>query len=115
MKERSAHWTIGKSGRKERRLPSTERREIFQRASSKVLSKLSNTKLMLKSSWQKQPKKKGEADEKTSKIASILQSEILKQIKFATGTKPTNPTVTSSKMEFASALGSFFKSKDKSK
>ena len=56
----------------------------------------------------KAAKEKDEADEKTSKIASILQSEIQKQIKFATGTKPLAPTVASSKMEFKNALGSFF-------
>ena len=63
----------------------------------------------------KAAKEKGEADEKTSKIASILQSEIQKQIKFATGTKLTAPSIASSKMEFKNALVSFFQSKDKSK
>ena len=47
-------------------------------------------------------KEKGEVDEKTSSIASILRSEIQKQVKFTAGTKPSNPTVASSDIEIES-------------
>ena len=60
-------------------------------------------------------KEKAEVDEKTSTIASLLRSEVEKQVKFATRTKPGNSTVASSEIEFESALRSIFKSKDKSK
>ena len=60
-------------------------------------------------------KEKAKVEEKTSSIASILRSDIEKQVKFATGTKPSNPTVASSEIDFESALGFIFKSKDKSK
>ena len=108
----SDHWKEWKKGkktakyRKKRNIPESEFKGVKQTKRYKA----DVEKLLAKAA-----KEKGEADEKTSKIASILQSEIQKQIKFATGTKPLNPTVASSKMEFASALGSFFKSKDKSK
>lgn len=63
----------------------------------------------------KAAKEKGEVEERTSVIASILQSKIQKQVKFTTGTKPAALNVALSEMEFKNALESFFQSKDKSK
>ena len=58
-----------------------------------------------------------EADEKTDSIASLLRSEVEKQvINVTSSTKSkTNPTDASSDIEFKSALGSILKSKDKGK
>ena len=63
----------------------------------------------------KATKEKEDVAERASKIASILQSEIQRQVKFVSGSKPPAPSVASSKVEFKNALGSFFQSKDKSK
>ena len=70
-----------------------------------------NRKVLAKST-----KEDEEVTDKTSEIASIIQSEIQRQVKFASGTKPTAaPSVASSEIEFQSALNSLFWSKDKSK
>ena len=60
-------------------------------------------------------KEKAEVNEKKSTIASLLRSEVEKQVKFTTGKLPGNPTVSLSDTKFESVLGSIFKSKDKSK
>ena len=60
-------------------------------------------------------KEKEDGADKASEIASILQSEIQRQVKAANGSKPASPSVASSKIEFKNALGSLFQSKDKSK
>ena len=108
----SDHWKEWKKGKKaakygkKRNIPKNKFKGIKQTKQYKA----DVEKILAKAA-----KEKGEIDEKTSSIASILQSKIQKQVKFAAGTKLSNPTVASSKMEFANALGSFFKSKDKSK
>jgi len=57
-----------------------------------------------------------EDTDRTSEVASILRSEIQKQVKFATDTKPAAASsVKSSEIDFESALGSLFRSKDTSK
>ena len=79
-------------------------------------SKTKRYKADLEKVLAKAAKEKGDVEEKTSKIASILQSEIQRQVKFASGTKPAAaPSVASSEIEFKNALGSLFQSKDKSK
>ena len=60
-------------------------------------------------------KEKEEGADKASEIASILQSEIQRQVKAANGSKPAAPSVASSEIEFKNALGSLFQSKDKTK
>ena len=54
---------------------------------------------------------KEEVGEKTSEIASVIRSEIQRQVKFASGTKPAaaNPSVALSEIDFKSALGSLFR------
>ena len=63
----------------------------------------------------KATKEKEYGAEQASEIASILQSEIQRQVKAANGTKPAAPSIASSKIEFKNVLGSLFQSKDKSK
>ena len=63
----------------------------------------------------KATKEKEDGAEKANKIASILQSEIQRKLKFANGTKRVAPSVALTKIEFKNALGSLFQSKDKSK
>ena len=63
----------------------------------------------------KKEKEKEDGADKASEIASILQSEIQRQVKAANGSKPAALSVASSKIEFKNALGSLFQSKDKSK
>ena len=63
----------------------------------------------------KKEKEKEDGADKASEIASILQSEIQRQVKAANGSKAASPSVASSEIEFKNALGSLFQSKDKSK
>ena len=63
----------------------------------------------------KKEKEKEDGADKASEIASILQSEIQRQVKAANGSKVASPSVASSEIDFESALGSLFRSKDKSK
>ena len=58
----------------------------------------------------KATKEKEEGAEKANEIASILQSEIQRQVKFANRIKPgaTSLSVASSEVEFKNALRSFF-------
>ena len=60
-------------------------------------------------------KENEEGADKSSEIASIIQSEIQRQVKAANGSKAASPSVASSEIDFESALGSLFWSKDKSK
>ena len=60
-------------------------------------------------------KENEEGADKSSEIASIIQSEIQRQVKAANGTKPADSSVASSEIEFKNALGSLFQSKDKTK
>ena len=60
-------------------------------------------------------KEKEDVGEKTNEVASIIQSEIQRQVQAANGGKPSVPSVASSEIEFKNALGSLFQSKDKSK
>ena len=71
----------------------------------------------IKKALAKANEEKEEVGEKTSEIASVIRSEIQRQVKFASSTKPAaaNPSVASSEIDFESALGSLFRSKDKSK
>ena len=63
----------------------------------------------------KATKEKEDRAEQASEIASILQSEIQRQVKAANGSKSAAPSVASSEIEFKNALGSLFQSKDKTK
>ena len=103
-------WKKGKKTakyRKKRNIPKSETAGIkktrrYKADVEKLLAKATN--------------EKEDVVEKASEIASILQSEFQRQVKFLNGTKPpAAPSVASSKMEFKNALGSFFQSKGKSK
>ena len=63
----------------------------------------------------KATKEKEDRAEQASEIASILQSEIQRQVKVANGTKPAAPSIASSEIEFTNALNSLFRSKDTAK
>ena len=104
-------WKKGKKTakyRKKRNIPKSE----FAGVKKTRRYKADVEKLLAKAT-----KEKEDVAEKASKIASILQSEIQRQVKFASGTKPAapSPSVVSSEIEFKNALGSLFQSKDKSK
>jgi len=58
MKERSVHLIIERNGKRERRLQGTERKGIFGRMNSLASRKQSNTKLILKRFWLRQPKRR---------------------------------------------------------
>ena len=60
-------------------------------------------------------KEKEDVGEKTNEIASIIQSEIQRQVNASNGGKTAGPSVASSEIEFKNALGSLFQGKDKLK
>ena len=81
------------------------------------VKKTKRYKADIKKALAKANEEKEEVGEKANEIASILRSEIQRQVKFASGTKPgaANPSVALSEIDFESALGSLFRSKDTSK
>ena len=104
-------WKKGKKG-----TAKYGKKRNISKAEFSGVKKTRRYKADLKKALANATKEKEDVGEKTSEIASILCSKIQRQVKFASGTKPAAaPSVASSKIDFESALGSLFWSKDKSK
>jgi len=102
-------WKKGKKGAK------YGKKRNISKAGFAGVKKTKQYKADLKKVLAKSTKKDQEGTDKVSEIASILQSEIQRQVKAANGSKAASLSVASSEIDFESALGSLFWSKDKSK
>ena len=107
--DHSKEWKKGKKAAKYRKKRNISKSE-FAGVKKTRQYKADVEKLLAKAT-----KEKEDIAEKASKIASILQSEIQRQVKAANGSKAASLSVASSEIEFKNALGSLFQSKDKSK